>query len=121
MIFIPSQITYTMFLNHFLLLFYYNCPNFSPFALLQLSHPWSHTQFLQFLCPWVIYTCSLSSLFPFFPPLCFPLPSGHFQFVPCFQACGSILLISLFLFITFLLWVRSYGICLLPTGLFHLA
>ena len=45
-------------------------------------------------CPWVIHTCSLTSPFSFCPPLSpSPLPSGHFQSVPCFHACGSILFI----------------------------
>ena len=48
-------------------------------------------------CPWAIPTCSLSSPSPsfhHFPP--FPFPSGHCQSVPCFRACGSIVLVSLF-------------------------
>ena len=48
-------------------------------------------------CPWASPTCSLSSPSPsfhHFPP--FPFPSGHCQSVPCFRACGSIVLVSLF-------------------------
>ena len=63
-------------------------PQFSPFALLCPPPPHFHCHFQQCSpCPWLIHTCSLSSPSPFFPPLFpSPLPSGHFQAVPCFQA-----------------------------------
>ena len=48
-------------------------------------------------CPRVIYTCSLTRSFPFFPLLsASSLPPGHCQPVPCFLASGSILLVCLF-------------------------
>ena len=82
----------------FLLLFYYSCPNFSPFALLCPAYSPSHSQSPHCCpCPWVIHTCSLTSSFLFFPPLCpFRFPSDHCQCVPCFYASGSILLVRLF-------------------------
>ena len=44
-----------------------------------------------------VLTCSLTSPFPFFPPLSpSPSPSGPCQSVPCFHASGSILLLGLF-------------------------
>ena len=63
----------------------------------------------------VIHTCSLSRPSPFLPSLwllsvCSLFPSLWFYFVPQF-----------ILFIRFLLQVKSYGICLSPTGLFHVA
>ena len=60
--------------------------------------PHFHSQFPHCCpCPQAIHTCSLSIPFPLFPPLTpSPLPSGHFQSVPCFHACGSILFSSLF-------------------------
>ena len=84
----------------FKLLFYYSCPNFS--LLLSLFHPPPHTHSHSQSppscpCLWVIYTCSLTRPFLFFPPLFpFPLSSGPCQFVPCFYASSSILLICLF-------------------------
>ena len=47
--------------------------------------PCSHSESLHHCaCPWVIHTCSLTSLFPFFPPLSpSPFPSGHCQSRPC--------------------------------------
>ena len=84
-----------------LLLFYYSCPNFSPFDLLcpaHLPHSHSHSQSPHLCpCPWVNHTCSFKSQFSFFLPLSpKPLPSGHCQSVPCFHTSGSILLIGLF-------------------------
>ena len=92
-------------LNHFLLLFFYSCPSFFPFAVLHLSHP----MLLQLIPTQLFMSVSdsymiLSSLFPFFPPLSpSSTHSGHFQTVPCFHDCGSTLFISLFLCISFLL------------------
>ena len=91
-------------------------PPLSPTPPNPSSHPQSYPLSL---CPWVLYTCSLmtlpliSSIIPLF------LPSGTL-FVLYFNvwlyfAC------LLVLFIRFHLQVRSYGICLLPPGLFHLA
>ena len=70
--------------------------HFPPFVLLHPAHLRSHSPSPHH-CPgpWVIHTCSLTSPFPFFPPLpSSALPSGHCQSAPCFYASGSILLIS---------------------------
>ena len=71
---------------------------FTPFSLLHLDQPWlPQSNPTLCPCPCVIHTCSLTSPFPFFPPLTpSPLPSGHCQSLPCFHVCGSILFISLF-------------------------
>ena len=47
-----------------------------------------------FICLWVIHTCALSSPFPPLSPS--PVPSGHFQSVPCFHAMFPVLFVSLF-------------------------
>ena len=82
----------------FLLLFYYSCVNFSPFALLCPSHPPTplvnshtvvhvHGSFIHILC--VVP-------FPSFHGCPSPRSFNHFQTTPCFHACGSILFVSLF-------------------------
>ena len=64
----------------FLLLLNYSCPNFTPIALPTLPNPHpptfipptphSHSQSPPHCpCPWVLYICSLTCSFPFFPPL----------------------------------------------------
>ena len=76
----------------------YSCPNFFP-CCSPLLHP-LHCSLNQSppCCPlpWVLYRCSLTKPYPFFPSffLC-PFPSGHCQFVPYFHTSGSILLICL--------------------------
>ena len=72
-----------------------------------------------YLCPWVLYTCSWTTL-PLFSPV-IPLPSpwllsvcSLFQCLWLYFACLFVLLIK------FHLKVRSYGVCFLPPGLFHL-
>ena len=70
-------------------MFYCICPNFplllSP-APPHPPHPAPHSQSPHCCpCPWVIYTCSLTRSFPFFPPSLLPCPSGHYQSVPCLQ------------------------------------
>ena len=62
------------------------------------GHPLSYRQSPHYCpCPWVIHTYSFTSTFSFFLLLfLFLLPSGHCQPVPCFHACGSGLLVSLF-------------------------
>ena len=79
----------------FLLLCYYSCSNFPPLPSSAHPIPHSYSQFpLCCPCLWVFHICSLSSLFPFFPPLSSSrLSSGHCQSVPCFHAYGSILFI----------------------------
>ena len=91
-------------LNHFLIVknysckLYYSCPNFPTLSFSAYPTPCSHGPSPHCCsCPWVIHTCSLSSAFPFFLPISPSLlPSGHFHSVPCFHACGSTLLVSLF-------------------------
>ena len=100
-----------IFFLFFLLLCYYSCPKFSPFALLHPAHPCSHSQ-SPHCCPCQksvkgIIGCScmfLTSPFPFFPPL-FPssLPSGCSLSVPCFHVSGSIFSHYFILFIRYLL------------------
>ena len=75
-------------------------------------------------CPWVIYTCSLTRPFPFFPLLSpFLLLSGPCQSVPCFHATGSVLLICHFVdqfslideiiwYLSFTTWLISLSIML---------
>ena len=85
----------------YLLLFNYSCPHFSTITLPCPTHsppptcnppPHSHC-----LCPWILYTCSLTWPIPFFPLLSPPpLPSGHCKFVLYFHVYGSILLTGLF-------------------------
>ena len=49
------------------------------------------------LCPWVLYTCSLTTL-PLLSLLTpFPLPSGYCQFVLYFNVSGYVLLACLFI------------------------
>ena len=47
------------------------------------------------VCPCVLYTCSLKP-FSFFHPLSFPLPSGYCQFVLYFNVSGYVLLACFF-------------------------
>ena len=71
---------------------------FSPFSphYFPLPYPPPPPTFNPLCCclrPWVIYTSSLTSPFPFSPPLSFSsLLSGHSQFVLYFHVSGSILL-----------------------------
>ena len=79
---------------YLLLLFYYSCPNFPPLFSPAPHH--SHSQSPPCRpCLRVIYTCSLSGPFFFLPLSSLPLPSCPCQFVHCFHASGSILLICL--------------------------
>ena len=100
-----------------ILLFSYSCPSFPP--LLSSAEPYlcSHSESPPCCpCPWVIYTCSLTSPFLFFPPL-FSSPSPlvpvclFLVSMPLVQFCSFIVL-----FISFLLQVRSNGICLSLPG-----
>ena len=62
------------------------------------SPPPPHSQFSHCCpCPWVIYSCSLTGSFPFFPPLspsC--LPSGHCQTI---HVSMPLVLLCLFVFV----------------------
>ena len=71
-------------------------PNFPPLPSSAQPTPQSHSQSpLCCPCPWVFHTCSLTNLFPFFPPL--PLsPLVIVDLFPCFHASGSTLLVCLF-------------------------
>ena len=114
-----------MFFKDFLLLFYYSCHKFSP--LPSSIHPTSHSHSQvphHCLCVCIIHTCSLSSFFPFFPPISLSLfTSGHYQSVSCFHACGSVLFISLFChqipligeiiwYLSFTIWFTSLSMIL---------
>ena len=84
--------------------------------------PASHSQYYPiWLCPCVLYTCSLTSLHlfsptsPLFHPLCLLSVCSLFQCLWLYFACLFVL------FIRFHLQVRSYGICLSLPGLLHLA
>ena len=63
------------------------------------------------ICPWVLYTCSLRIL-PLLSPITHSyLPSSYYQFVLNFNVSGYILLAFFLLLIMFQLKVTSYGIC----------
>ena len=74
---------FILFFKDLLLLFYYSCLHFSPLVLFLPAHPHSHSQLPHCCpCPRAIYTCPLTRLFPFFPPLPLSLlPSGLCQFL----------------------------------------
>ena len=110
------------FFKDFLLLFYYSCLNFPPLPSPTLHTPCSHSQFPHCCpCPWVIHTCSLASPFPFSPPLSTTPPLWSLSVCSMFPCLWFYFVHQFILFIRFPLQVRSYGICLLPTSLFHLA
>ena len=93
----PARVLFPFLKMFFiLLLFYYSCPNFPSYFL--PPHPPLLSQFPSCCpCPWVIYTCSLTRHFHFFPPFTSsPLHYGHYQSLPCFPASGSIWLICSF-------------------------
>ena len=70
-----SDIAHSNIFNHFLLLFYYSCPNFIPLPYSTHPTPYSHSQFLH-CCPclWVIHTYFLCISFSFFRLLSLFLP-----------------------------------------------
>ena len=105
----------------FLLFLKYSCFPSPPFPSTP-SIPTSHPQtYPLWLCPWVLYTCSLMTLLrvspitPLSPPLWLLLFCSLFQCLWFYFAGLFVLLIRLHL------KVKSYGICLSPPGLFHLA
>ena len=109
---------FVLFLK-FLLLFSYSCPHFPLLLFPVLLTRTSHIQPPTCLCPWVLYTCSLTWPFPFFP-LLFPSPS-HLVTVSLFFISMSVYFAHLsVLWIRFHLYMRSYGNCLWLPGLFHL-
>ena len=93
------------------------CPTHPPPSTFNPPHP-------HCLCPWVLYTRSLTWPFPFCSPLSpSPLPSGHCQFVLYFYTSSSILLACLFhwlgpligkilWYLSFTAWLVSRGITL---------
>ena len=109
------------FILFYILLFNYTCPNFSPVVLLASPTPCSHSQSPPCcLCPWVICICYLTRHFPCFPFLSsYPLPLVT---VSLFLVSMPLVLFCSFVcfFHQVLLQVRSYDICLLPPGIFHL-
>ena len=81
-----------------LLLFYYSCPNFFPFAILHPAHPplpeSIPTPLSMFVGhSYIFFDQSLPLLSTIIPV---PHPSNNCQSAPCFHASGSVLLISLF-------------------------
>ena len=87
------------FSSHCFLLFSYTCPHFHPPLLsFALPMPTSHIQSSPppCLCTVVLYTCSLTSPFSFFPTL--SLSSGTLcsHCVHYFHVSGSVLLTCLF-------------------------
>ena len=111
----------------FLLLFFYYCSStvvsiFTPPLLPASPIPTSDPQtYCLWLCPCVLYTCSLmdlplfSSIIPLPPPLWLLSVCSLFQCFWLYFVCLFVLLIR------FHLQVKSYGICLSPPALFHLA
>ena len=92
-----NYIIMCLFIKHFIVVLL-QLSQFSPFALLCPAQSRSHSKFPHCCpCRWVIHKHSLTSPFPFSPPLAPSfLPSGHYQSVPCFPAPSFILLICLF-------------------------
>ena len=80
--------------------------------------PWNLPLFSLSMCSLYMFLDSPSPIFPHYPS-----PSGYCQFVyyislfPCLWLYFACLIV---LSIRFYLYVRSYGICLSPPGLFHL-
>ena len=117
---------FSSYLSIYLLIYVIFQIQLSPFSVhhgpptppIPASHPQTNPLWL---CPCVLYTCSLVDL-PLFshiiPPPC-PLwllsVCSLFQCLWLYFACLFILLIR------FYLSMRSYGICLSLPGLFHLA
>ena len=73
------------------------------------------------LGPWVLYTCSLMNLLLLSPINPIPLPLWLLSVCSLFQCLWLYFACLLVLLIRFYLKVRSYGICLVPSGLIHLA
>ena len=111
------------FLFMFFLLFKYICLHFHPSTAPRPTHPASHPQsYPLWLCPCVLYICSLMDLPLFSSIIPSPLPSGYCQFVLYFNVFDYIFFACLFvLLIMFQLQVRSCGICLSLPILLHLA
>ena len=86
---------------------FYCCPSivvsiFPPPRAPALPIPASYAQtYPLWLCPWVLYTCSLMTLPPFPHIIPSHLPSGYCQFVPLwlYFACLFVSLIRLYLFL----------------------
>ena len=121
----PTQIT---FLNFFpVTFFFYYCSStvvsiFTPALLPASPIPTSDPQtYCLWLCPCVLYTCSLmdlplfSSIIPLPPPLWLLSVCSLFQCFWLYFVCLFVLLIR------FHLQVRSCGICISPPDLFQLA
>ena len=106
---------------HFLLLFKHNCLHFLPHypPPLQPSPLPILNPTLLWLCPCVLYTCSLMTIHPF-PPLA-PHPLWLLSVCSLFQCLWLYFACFYVLLIRFQLKVRSYGTCLSLPGLFHTA
>ena len=95
-----------------LFLCYYSCPNFSHIYPSTQPTSHSHSQSPHHCpCSWAIHICSLTSPFAFFQPV---TPKTA-------VSLSHVSMSDFILLVRFHLYVRSYGICPSPTGLFHLA
>ena len=108
---------------YFLLLFKYSCLNFFP-----TRHPTHNPSLPPTLEPTPFGIVRVSFIhvpiwpFPYFPPLSlFPLPLWLLSVCFLFQCLWLYFACLFVLLIRFHLHVRSYGICILPPDLFHLA
>ena len=94
----PFFVCFSIFLNFFLLLFKYSCIHFPP----QCSSPlhWPPPSTLNpaplWFCPWVLCTCSLTSLPRLSPVIHFLLPLSLLSVCFYFNVSGYILLACLF-------------------------
>ena len=97
-------------------------PVFLPLPSSALPTPCSHTvnpHTVVHACGSFIHALCLvpsPSLYLYHPP-----PLWSLSFCSMFPCLWFYFVRYFILFIRFLLWVRSYGICLSPTSLFHLA
>ena len=98
---------------YYLLFMLLQLSQFFPLHLLRPIHPNIHSQ-SPHCCPclWVIHTCSLSSPFLFFPLLSPSFPLWSLLVCSMFPCRWFYFAHQFILFISSLLQVRSYGICL---------
>ena len=118
---IGGQVSF--FKKNILLLLYYSCPNFSPFALLDPAHPLLPQSIPTLLSVSMGHSYSFlgQSLLLLFTLIPFVLPLWSLSICSLFPCLWVYFARQFILCIRFLLQVRSYGIFLSPTSLFHLA